>query len=478
MIRFTNQMLYDFELAMIEGIKESEFEPFSRLDSSLVYTAIGDIRTIAQLPRYFADMVNYIMIILICLTYLFILSPLCGLVVLSCGVLMIIFYRKNNRGAVRLLRRSRELENQFYDQVSDLMEGFRYVKLDDRRAKGIFEDHISVNRSLTREAETGASLAYTRNELLGSYGWLIILGIPVFLLPLFYPPLRSLAGSVTIAILYIMAPVGSLLSALPFLARTRVAMDRIGSLRKKLELPDQPVRPFHPPTPEHRPAAGVFESLCFEEVVYRYPASDAKERFTLGPVSLGIRKGDLIFITGDNGSGKSTFLHLVSGLLSPTTGTIRLNDQPLTAAERSAIRNRISAVFVEGFLFRKDYRPPDRPDNGELFHHYLELLQLDRLGLTPGDSGRQLSRGQQKRMALLRALLEEKEILVLDEWAAEQDPSFRYHFYNRILPELSAQGKTIVAVTHDDRYFEKATRLFHFGKGRLVEAGMEWALTP
>ena len=71
------------------------------------------------------------------------------------------------------------------------------------------------------------------------------------------------------------------------------------------------------------------------------------------------------------------------------------------------------------------------------------------------------------------ALLEKRDILLLDEWAADQDPVFRRLFYQELLPEMKAQGKTIFAITHDDRYFHHADRLLKMDSGRLVELSAE-----
>jgi putative ATP-binding cassette transporter len=79
-----------------------------------------------------------------------------------------------------------------------------------------------------------------------------------------------------------------------------------------------------------------------------------------------------------------------------------------------------------------------------------------------------LSGGQRKRLALLVAMLEDRPIIVLDEWAADQDPVFRKKFYEVILPELKRQGKTIIAITHDDRYFEGADRQLKLEDGQIA----------
>jgi putative ATP-binding cassette transporter len=86
-----------------------------------------------------------------------------------------------------------------------------------------------------------------------------------------------------------------------------------------------------------------------------------------------------------------------------------------------------------------------------------------------------LSTGQRKRLALVVAALEDRPIYVLDEFAADQDPGFRKKFYDEILPALHKRDKTVVVVTHDERYFDRATRHLMMEDGRLVERGASHA---
>ena len=79
-----------------------------------------------------------------------------------------------------------------------------------------------------------------------------------------------------------------------------------------------------------------------------------------------------------------------------------------------------------------------------------------------------LSTGQRKRLAMVAALLDDKPIYIFDEWAADQDPGFRRYFYEGLLGELKARGKTVLAVTHDDRYFGVADRVVKRGEGGVV----------
>ncbi len=107
------------------------------------------------------------------------------------------------------------------------------------------------------------------------------------------------------------------------------------------------------------------------------------------------------------------------------------------------------------------------PENA---NRYLERLEIaHKVSIRDGAfSTTDLSTGQRKRLALLNAWLEERPVLVFDEWAADQDPVFRRVFYTELLPELKALGKTIIVISHDDRYFAIADQLIRMQAGRVV----------
>lgn len=102
---------------------------------------------------------------------------------------------------------------------------------------------------------------------------------------------------------------------------------------------------------------------------------------------------------------------------------------------------------------------------------YLDKLDLDsKVSIENGAfSTINLSSGQRKRLALMVAYLEDRPFYIFDEWAAEQDPEFREFFYHVLLPELKHKGKCVIAITHDDRYFNTADKILKVDMGQKVE---------
>ena len=132
----------------------------------------------------------------------------------------------------------------------------------------------------------------------------------------------------------------------------------------------------------------------------------------------------------------------------------------------------IAAIFTDYHLFQRLYGIAD-PDPAEIDRLLTEFRLQDKTGLTDGEFRTlDLSGGQRKRLALIVSLLEKRPILLLDEWTADQDPEFRRKFYDELLPALIRAGKTVVVITHDDRYLDELhmpARRLRMDEGRFVE---------
>jgi putative ATP-binding cassette transporter len=264
----------------------------------------------------------------------------------------------------------------------------------------------------------------------------------------------------TTAVLFIVGPVGMLVQAVPVFAQANAAAETIAAV--EAELAGLAVDP----------AAAVESSVAFKRIeldgaTFTYPAVSGEPAFGVGPLDFGLRRGEVVFLTGGNGSGKSTFLRLLTGLYRPDGGRLAVDGRTVLPEDMQAYRDRISAVFSDFHLFRRLHGlaavAPERA--AEL----LRLVDLEGITAFKGDRFEPiaLSSGQRRRLMLVVALLEERPVLVLDEFAADLDPVFRRRFYEEILGRLKAAGKTIVAATHDERYFHVADRRLHLADGRF-----------
>ena len=262
---------------------------------------------------------------------------------------------------------------------------------------------------------------------------------------------------------------------LPLIAWVNVSLAQINRLGIEIE-----ATTIEDPAIED-PAIGPlegWEQIELAGVTHTYRREGQSGGFVLGPVDLALRPGQILFIVGGNGSGKTTLAKLFTGLYIPESGEIRLDGRPVTAANRERYRQLFSAVFDDAAVFESLWGLAAE-DLDERAREYLCQLELDRVVTVTGGtfSTTRLSRGQRKRLALLTAYLEDRPIYVFDEWAADQDPVFRRVFYLRLLPELRARGKAVVAITHDDRYFGIADCLIKLEEGKMVEADSQEMLS-
>lgn len=202
-----------------------------------------------------------------------------------------------------------------------------------------------------------------------------------------------------------------------------------------------------------------FERLELERVAFTFEGG-----FRLGPIDLSIERGELVFVIGHNGSGKTTLMKVMSGLYPAREGRVRVDGRVIA---RRRLRSLFTVAFIDAHLFRRAY---GLDSTDEEIAAALATVGLDDVvGVSDGWFGTlDLSSGQRRRLALAVALLERRPIIVLDEWDAHQDPETKRFYFETLLPRFAAQGRTVVAVCHDERFFGAADRVIELSAGRLV----------
>ena len=299
---------------------------------------------------------------------------------------------------------------------------------------------------------------------LGTVLFLIPIGLIVFVFPKITTVSNETISGYAITVLYSFNPLRSISSFLPQIAQANVALDKIESLG--ISLKTQVTEPDFPTGSDFEKD---WTSLELIGVNQAYGEEKDEHRFSLQNIDLEIKPGEIVFIVGGNGSGKSTLIKLITGLYTPDQGIILFNNRPVTNENREWYRQQFSAVFYDFYLFDR-LIGIDQRRQAEI-QNYLQLLEIENK-VTVKDgvlSTTNLSQGQRKRLALLTAYLEDRPIYIFDEWASDQDPVFKKVFYKKLMPELKDRGKTVIAVTHDDQYFQCCDRLIKLDYGSLVK---------
>ncbi|MDR2458298.1 MAG: ATP-binding cassette domain-containing protein, partial [Clostridiales Family XIII bacterium] len=294
-------------------------------------------------------------------------------------------------------------------------------------------------------------------NLMSQSGLYLIFGIILFVLPLTGLLDKEQAISFIVILLFLSGPINSLIAMQSYYTRIFVANKRI---KKFFE--DFSYSEIKKPASKYTDIK--FKSILFKDIQFKYN----DDSFRLGPINLEIERGDVIFIIGKNGSGKSTFINILTGLYEPDEGEILLNGYQVNNTDMS-YKNLISAIYTDNYLFSQNYDDYSL-ENNEVYKELLQVMKLDQVITDDKDvsARRTFSKGQGKRMSMIFALMENHPILVLDEWAADQDPYFRKYFYENLIPKFKQNGKTVIAVTHDDMYFEYADKIIKFEDGNIV----------
>lgn len=264
-----------------------------------------------------------------------------------------------------------------------------------------------------------------------------------------------------LTITYLARPIENIMAVLPVLSRGSVALKNIDELGLSLASQTET-------TGELRSPRSHFQQIELDQITHTY-YTDRDGQFTLGPISLSFKPGELVFIVGGNGSGKSTLAKLIAGLYEPESGRICWDRQTVNSSRLDDYRQLFSTVFSDFYLFER-LLGLQRQNLDIQAQHYLQRLQIDhKVQVNQGVlSTLDLSQGQRKRLALLTAYLEDRPIYLFDEWASDQDPYFREIFYQQILLDLKQQGKAVLVISHDDRYFHLADQLIKLEYGQQV----------
>lgn len=387
------------------------------------------------------------------------------------------------RRSRRRLEQARSSDDALLGHFQGLTEGLKQLKLHRGRRRLFLHEDIAHTSRVSLEHHVASDTGFALAEHFTQLSLYCLLALLLFAVPSFAVLDRQALTGYVLTIVFLMGPFRALLSGYGRMIAAQIAAERLESITDEVRsLAEESDVVGHdpasaepqlqsPPPLENDVTATSHPELPFRElelhaIRLRYDESGA---FALGPISLRLGRGEVVFVTGGNGSGKTTLVKILCGLYEPDDGEVRWNGEPVTAANRDDFRQLFSAVFADHHLF-------DRPvsENSDLARELpraLERFELDhRLQPVQGRfHDLELSRGQRARLALVFALLEDRPVYVFDEWAAEQDPVFRRRFYEEFVPELAARGKTVVVITHDDRYFHLADRVWHFSEGLCVE---------
>ncbi|HYC62722.1 MAG TPA: cyclic peptide export ABC transporter [Thermoanaerobaculia bacterium] len=446
-----------------DKVRRCDLGPIEYLGKTVIYAGITkETASISQAAL--AVIVGLQAGILIAFTgiYVAVLSPLAFVLTAITTFIIAKIFLRRAEAVNREQHESLTRENQMFELLTNMLEGFKEVRLNRARSDDLFAHFVEIsNSSMRLRTRTMAQVSTT--FILSQVAFYVLMGVIVFIVPRFSLTYTDEIVKIATAVLFLTGPLSGLISIVPAMAASNASVENIdrldAALDRSLSARDKRNVAVPPLT--------KFREISLERVVFRYEDA-AGASFGVGPIDFTIRAGETVFIAGGNGSGKSTFLKLFTMLYFPQHGVVKLDGEVVGPALHEAYQSLFSTVFTDFHLFDRLYGLLDVPD--EEVNRRLESIEMTGKTRVVDSAFEtlELSTGQRKRLALLISILEDRAIYIFDEMAADQDPAFRRKFYKEILPLLKQHGKTVLAVTHDDKYFGDADRLLKMDEGRLV----------
>lgn len=457
--RFSADTIADLRRMLAERFLHLDFQRMLEIGKHRVSNALmGDVQQLSSLmvvlPLFFFNAAT-----LVCLFgYLAVVSWQLFLVMFGFVAVAVAGSRFAIRRGRTHFRQVRAAEDQLFEAFTALSEGKKELSLNQARAAHFLDEVIQPSLDVARAHSfatqswwNSSGITFSALHLCGMAA-VIYLGRVALALP------ELTVTQAFVVSLFVLNPASFLVLAWRDITMGMTSVSRLDALGVTLaEVAAPPVA-----------APLAWQRIDARGVRHRYDAE--RHGFELGPIDFTLGRGEIVFVVGGNGSGKSTLGLLLAGLLAPTGGQIEVDGRAVGPAELLGYRRLFSAVFFDFHLFRHVVDRTGAPAADDRVTALLARLELDaRVSVSRGAlSTLELSQGQRKRLALVQALIDEGDIFLFDEWAADQDPEFKQYFYLELLPGLRSRGKSVIAITHDDRYFRTADRVVRLESGRIA----------
>jgi putative ATP-binding cassette transporter len=460
-INFTQVILKSTRLDIVKMVLRSSYHPLLK-NKERIYTALTrDTGNIVNASVGGVDLFTNAIIVVFCCVYMGILSLkllLLTLLLIGCTLLIYIVSEKK---ANALLDKAMTHEDKFVRYLNEILGGFKEIIISRKKGVEILDRRMMEPLVTGMRFQKQFLMQFLHNRIMGQLAFYIFIGVVLFLLRTALKIDTEVLVSYIFLLLYMWGPIETVVVLIPGFEQARTSWKRLREL--SIELEEKGLEIYH------NESFTNFRELRLQNIFYEYGAQVDEKPFSVGPTDFSVKAGEIVFIYGGNGSGKTTFVNLITGLFLSTQGEVGINDENFTGSP-TLYRSLFSVVFSDFHLFDELYGV-ENVDVSKV-KEYLELFELDgKVDFVDNKfTELNLSTGQRKRLALIYAMVERKPILVLDEFAAEQDPHFRRKFYCEILGYLKKNGFTVIAVTHDNLYYEYCDSLYSMDYGRLSMA--------
>ena len=447
------------ELGFIESYNQSDLYQKIRMDVNVVCGAANTMLNSSQAA----------ILLFFCLVYIAWLVPIALFFTLIGIIIGVATYFIQHRKIIEKVKLARSTAVEFTERLRDLISGFKELKVNTGKRNDFQEHMVTVSnehRSLNIEVTRLETISFLTTQIF----IFTLIAVVIFALPLIYPVNETITFQFFASILFLIGPLETLISSYQNIAKANVSLENILKLEADIDN-----------STSEQPGTGRLKNIDFaninlENIFFNYQKNNTDDKFSIGPINMTINRGETLFIVGGNGTGKTTLLKLITGLYTPSSGKILINGEKITPENKQYFRELFTTIFTDFHIFKKLYGI--RKLDEKKLHTIMDKLKLEEK--TCIKDGRftstRLSRGQMKRLAYLVTCFDNREIYIFDEFAADQDPVFKKYFYYTILPELKEAGKTVIAVTHDDNYYDACDRIIKMDNGKIVNEPLKSVL--
>ena len=457
-VKIAESIVSETRIVIIELIRKCELKSFEKIEKIGAYNVITlDTQIIADSIIKALKLFIFVSMYIGILIYFFITSRTAFYFTLSIVVFGGFFYSLFINKSKKLIHEARQAEKELFGATKDIIEGFKEIKTNDQKSDDLYHQCLKVKSAENRKLRVKAEYLLIESNVFTTLIEFAIFIPIVFILPVFnWISNEELIACVS---LILFMPFGLIKDVIPNFVRS------VASIERLLEFENELIQLKKEKNCVVKKNNQSYSEITFNNICFYYTDKKGEPIFGLKNVSCSFHPGEIVFIIGGNGSGKSTFLKVLTGLYFPFSGNITINGAPAKIEEQ---RNLFSAIFSDFHLFDRFYESKN-DINQEKVDDLLKLMDLDHKVSFENNrfSTIDLSTGQRKRLAMIVSIMEDKPIYVFDEWAADQSPRFREYFYCQLLPSLKQKGKTVIAVTHDNQYFDIADRILELDYGSL-----------
>lgn len=461
-IELSQNIFWSIRKDIIGEIIKAPYLKVRELKEEIYAALTTDVNNITNASLIVIRFVSSIILVLTCFIYLAYLSLILFTISIICIGVGIIIYFKNTKTSNAQFLKVRNLEQDFMKGFNSILEGNKEIKINPNKGEDLFQSIISPVIIEGEYRNVNAYIGYLNSQLISQLLFYCIIVIILVVIGNYFTIELGTIVSFVFALLYLLGPIVNIMLNIPILNRALISYNKLSLIKEKLTFNDEV---NYKDVSVLKPKES-FKTMTFQGYKYSYPYNS----FSIGPISLDIKANEIIFIYGGNGSGKTTFINTILTLYAPEEGTLTINNKKIQEHELKQTRKLFAPVFSDFYMFENFYGIESI--DKERVQKLLELFEIDhKVTFKKGKlSTTDLSTGQRKRVALIGAILEERPIIVLDEWAADQDPYFRKKFYTQIIHKIvKEENKTIIAITHDDNYYQEADKLFKMNYGKLEE---------